>query len=603
LPAGFVPGPRDDLPPVVNGSGAAIDAPFGVLRVTTPVELPADKSTAPYEGLKFTGAAPDAATTSNHRFVVLQEPAGDGQPAPAVFVGPTWVKVNVSDESHTHAVAIAGDTAKLASASSGVQVLWKESGTGEKWAVVLLGGGGASGRPILLSRCVEAGAEPIYRIVNDSLISSLGTLLSAHFGQVAVIEQQCWQVIGDTALCGTSECVIVSAILANCSACGGCYTLTNCDDSMDVLLTTNHDVAAYGTVDVAGVCREVAAAEGCNGATFVDFDHGYADCETCQSCYEITNCNSSETRTIAADDHELTTGQTIVIDGECWTVTDFDSCSTIGGTVEHVTIEAVLEDCDAGCCYDFVACAGTAGGDRVVFQATDAVTSERINLEDLINMTVRTDDGGCYQVAKRPGACGGSEEAVVIQESYASCSLCTSYELDHCSTGTLTTYSDLSEYTAGDVLKRAEDEECYTLVGPTAWSGGDVPLTVEKQFEDCTTCGDPHYKLTADCLPSACSGSPSGEVKVTDEDLAEAVGKYIAIGDTCYAVEDTTDAVTDPAPLTYEGPYDNCEACSDTPAATKVLVLEGGGPPVWKTVMLPKSCGGEGATGECPSEE
>jgi hypothetical protein len=55
------------------------------------------------------------------------------------------VKVDVGDEADTFAEAVDGDVEKLESTAEGTatQILWKESGTGLKWAVVrLIGGAG-----------------------------------------------------------------------------------------------------------------------------------------------------------------------------------------------------------------------------------------------------------------------------------------------------------------------------------------------------------------------------------------------------------------------------------------------------------------------------
>jgi hypothetical protein len=74
------------------------------------------------------------------KFVVLQEPLATQRIGQAVLSGTTAVKIDVTDESHTAAEMEEGEFGHLKSASSGsARILWKESGTGVKWAIVRLG--------------------------------------------------------------------------------------------------------------------------------------------------------------------------------------------------------------------------------------------------------------------------------------------------------------------------------------------------------------------------------------------------------------------------------------------------------------------------------
>jgi len=71
------------------------------------------------------------------RFVVLLEPAGINQIVRGAVSGSFACLVNVTNTTHRFATIKAGDREQLQSTECGVlQLLWKESGTGQKqWAV------------------------------------------------------------------------------------------------------------------------------------------------------------------------------------------------------------------------------------------------------------------------------------------------------------------------------------------------------------------------------------------------------------------------------------------------------------------------------------
>jgi len=87
----------------------------------------------------LTGVTP-AADSHEGKFAVLAEPIGDGDIGPAIVDGMTICQVDITDTTHEYADIADGDAAQLTSAKSGpVQILWIESGTGTKWAVVRIG--------------------------------------------------------------------------------------------------------------------------------------------------------------------------------------------------------------------------------------------------------------------------------------------------------------------------------------------------------------------------------------------------------------------------------------------------------------------------------
>ena len=127
-----------DIVLVRNDSGAPQDQ-FAVLGIDTPVIDPADNESEFTSRVVLSCVTP-AVDTHEGRFVILAEPLAGGMMGRAYIAGVCPVQVNVSDEAHTFATIIDADATQLASATSGsAQILWKESGTGTKWAIVRIG--------------------------------------------------------------------------------------------------------------------------------------------------------------------------------------------------------------------------------------------------------------------------------------------------------------------------------------------------------------------------------------------------------------------------------------------------------------------------------
>ena len=91
------------------------------------------------------GELPDAEQHA-HGFVILQEPIGAGRMGRGMIMGVTPVRLDVQAESDETASVVTGTTGTLMSGSDGgARILWKESGTGEKWGIVQCPTGGAGG--------------------------------------------------------------------------------------------------------------------------------------------------------------------------------------------------------------------------------------------------------------------------------------------------------------------------------------------------------------------------------------------------------------------------------------------------------------------------
>jgi len=114
---------------------------FWVLGIDGPVISPMDNLDEFSNRVVLSGAVPWISTYRG-RFVVLLEPLAAGAIGLGVVAGVCPVKVYVNDENHQFA-DVQNDTCGYlwSGASGAAQILWKESGTGQKWAIVRLGGG------------------------------------------------------------------------------------------------------------------------------------------------------------------------------------------------------------------------------------------------------------------------------------------------------------------------------------------------------------------------------------------------------------------------------------------------------------------------------
>ncbi|HPD48718.1 MAG TPA: hypothetical protein P5279_12520 [Anaerohalosphaeraceae bacterium] len=140
-------GPRNDAPVVMlvqvkNVSGS--DCPhFGVLGISGVVFDPVAAPDAFKDSVVFSGTTPSALSHAGGRFVICAEPIANGSIGAAWAGGICQVQIEVSNADHAYADVSNGLMTKLASVESGpCTILWKQSGTGTKWAIVRFGGGG-----------------------------------------------------------------------------------------------------------------------------------------------------------------------------------------------------------------------------------------------------------------------------------------------------------------------------------------------------------------------------------------------------------------------------------------------------------------------------
>lgn len=123
--------------PVKNDSGSDCDR-FHVLSPTGVLFTPSDNLQEWKNAPVLKGTTP--ASSDLRKFVILQEPIPNGKIGAGLLAGISPVKIDVKHADDEFADIIPSDRAKLRSQPFGAcQILYKESGTGEKWAYVLHG--------------------------------------------------------------------------------------------------------------------------------------------------------------------------------------------------------------------------------------------------------------------------------------------------------------------------------------------------------------------------------------------------------------------------------------------------------------------------------
>lgn len=131
--------PTSTILRIENASGED-RARFDLLGVAAPIIRPDENLGAFQAEPALCGATP---RTQCHvgRFAILLEPVSSGRIGRCVVAGVTVARVDVSDESHrTAEIADRRSDALISRAGDGsATILWKEPGTGVRWAIVRLG--------------------------------------------------------------------------------------------------------------------------------------------------------------------------------------------------------------------------------------------------------------------------------------------------------------------------------------------------------------------------------------------------------------------------------------------------------------------------------
>ena len=173
---------------VKNSSGGdlsrfAIAAPSGILFSQS------DNATEFYENPCLTVTTPASADLSRV-FCVLQEPIKSGLVGRAMFVGLTVCQIDVIDATDDYVDCIASDSAKLQTQPYGpASILYKESGTGTKWALICMGMPGTQllvGKTNAAHNVGASGTINVWRGTTAGSESASGTVTAwNHFGNVA----------------------------------------------------------------------------------------------------------------------------------------------------------------------------------------------------------------------------------------------------------------------------------------------------------------------------------------------------------------------------------------------------------------------------------
>lgn len=173
-------GPPAIVVPIRNDSGSAVGR-FGILAITGAILSPTANLAAFQNQPALVGTTPDLPANAG-RFVVLQEPVADGRIGRGLLQGITAVQVEVPAGEAWTADAPGGgsgttdytwyqwadietdsghETARLKATPHGAaQILWRELGTGTKWALVRVG--------------MPAGQRQYWGVLKDNLYSGSG---------------------------------------------------------------------------------------------------------------------------------------------------------------------------------------------------------------------------------------------------------------------------------------------------------------------------------------------------------------------------------------------------------------------------------------------
>jgi hypothetical protein len=130
---------RGGVIPVKNTSGADVSR-FQVLGIDDVLHSPSDDLDEFLSRPALTGVTPQT-TAHQGKFVVTAEPVANNEVGLAIVSGITPVKIQVNEGQEDNDFAEVDDNSKahlLLQSTGSAMILWRESGTGEKWALVRL---------------------------------------------------------------------------------------------------------------------------------------------------------------------------------------------------------------------------------------------------------------------------------------------------------------------------------------------------------------------------------------------------------------------------------------------------------------------------------
>lgn len=199
---------------IENDSGADVDR-FGVLAISDVLVSPTDNLVEFQQAPALQGITP--VTGYEGRFAVAADPIADEAIGYGFVAGTCCVQISVTDADCYYAEILNSDAAKLGTHPAGTaQILWKESGTGTKWAVVLLGGG--ANRPVL-AKTQEAAQADEY--ISVKFMNGAGTDV---FG--SAFDAKCLFVDGETAA-NHAKPLVASGVPVVIQKLSGTWYITN----------------------------------------------------------------------------------------------------------------------------------------------------------------------------------------------------------------------------------------------------------------------------------------------------------------------------------------------------------------------------------------
>jgi hypothetical protein len=153
---------------IENTSGDDLDQ-FAVLGIGDPITAPVDDDGAAIfaEYPAFSGIVPTDDHVLVGKFAILLEPVPNGAIALACIAGSTIFRVNVVAEDDSFADLESGTTDALVSTFNGpIQIIWKESGTGDgKLAVGRWGGRAKPTKKYQVETPIDDTKRPIWTTV------------------------------------------------------------------------------------------------------------------------------------------------------------------------------------------------------------------------------------------------------------------------------------------------------------------------------------------------------------------------------------------------------------------------------------------------------
>jgi len=178
---------------IVNTTGAELPR-WGVFKVGDAAVLPTDDQDL-FEGSNLFEADLPTDDLLDIHAIALQT-LDTNEVGVAIISGTATVQIDVSDEDHRYATPIDGDVEKLASAGfAAFMILWKESGTGVKWAKVVYVGSPAL-QTVKSTTTVVAGSTEEYDVWEDG--ADTGTTIQAKWG---------WAATSGTNLSSGTDCL------------------------------------------------------------------------------------------------------------------------------------------------------------------------------------------------------------------------------------------------------------------------------------------------------------------------------------------------------------------------------------------------------------